>query len=99
MFLKKYTFMYFKRRIKHFHSIQWVQQNLNWFKKTHKDKYGESLQYGHGGKMVASLLVWPHASFMLIGAFLSTIGAGLQSLTGAPRLLQAGVKMFHFLFY
>ena len=26
---------------------------------------------------------------ILIGSFLSTIGAGLQSLTGAPRLLQA----------
>jgi len=42
--------------------------------------------------MVASLLVWPTANFMLIGAFLSTIGAGLQSLTGAPRLLQAIAK-------
>ena len=29
---------------------------------------------------------------MVIGAFLSTIGAGLQSLTGAPRLLQAIAK-------
>ena len=26
---------------------------------------------------------------MLIGALLSSIGAGLQSLTGAPRLLQS----------
>ena len=32
-----------------------------------------------------------HATFeyiMIYGAFLSTTGAGLQSLTGAPRLLQ-----------
>ena len=59
------------------------------------DKFGESLQYGHGGKMVASLLVWPTPNFMVIGAFLSTIGAGLQSLTGAPRLLQAIAKVFY----
>ena len=43
--------------------------------------------------MVASLLVWPTPNFMVIGAFLSTIGAGLQSLTGAPRLLQAIAKV------
>ncbi|CAG5105787.1 Oidioi.mRNA.OKI2018_I69.chr1.g2453.t2.cds [Oikopleura dioica] len=47
---------------------------------------------GDGGKLVASVLVWPHPYFMVIGAFLSTIGAGLQSLTGAPRLLQAIAK-------
>ena len=56
------------------------------------DKYGNSLQAGDGGKLVASILVWPHPYFMVIGAFLSTIGAGLQSLTGAPRLLQAIAK-------
>ena len=44
--------------------------------------------------MVASLLVWPTPNFMVIGAFLSTIGAGLQSLTGAPRLLQAIAKVY-----
>ena len=56
------------------------------------DKFGESLQAGDGGKMVASLIVWPHPYFMVVGSFLSTIGAGLQSLTGAPRLLQAIAK-------
>ncbi len=38
--------------------------------------------------MVANL-AWPNPWVILIGSFLSTIGAGLQSLTGAPRLLQA----------
>lgn len=50
-----------------------------------RDKFGES--YG-GGLLVASF-AWPHRWVILIGSCLSTIGAGLQSLTGAPRLLQA----------
>lgn len=38
--------------------------------------------------MVANI-AWPNEWVILIGSLLSTIGAGLQSLTGAPRLLQA----------
>lgn len=38
--------------------------------------------------MVANI-AWPNQWVILIGSFLSTLGAGLQSLTGAPRLLQA----------
>lgn len=34
-------------------------------------------------------MAWPNQWVILIGSFLSTLGAGLQSLTGAPRLLQA----------
>ncbi len=34
-------------------------------------------------------IAWPHPKVVEIGSLLSTIGAGLQSLTGAPRLLQA----------
>lgn len=34
-------------------------------------------------------MAWPNEWVILIGSFLSTLGAGLQSLTGAPRLLQA----------
>lgn len=34
-------------------------------------------------------IAWPNQWVILIGSFLSTLGAGLQSLTGAPRLLQA----------
>jgi hypothetical protein len=30
----------------------------------------------------------PHPKVVEVGALLSTIGAGLQSLCGAPRLLQ-----------
>ena len=39
--------------------------------------------------MVVANIAWPNEWVILIGSFLSTIGAGLQSLTGAPRLLQA----------
>ncbi len=41
------------------------------------------------GGLTVSLLAFPTKWIILIGALLSTIGAGLQSLTGAPRLLQA----------
>ena len=37
-------------------------------------------------------MAWPSEWVVLIGSFLSTVGAGLQSLTGAPRLLQAIAK-------
>ncbi|XP_025076500.1 solute carrier family 12 member 4-like isoform X4 [Pomacea canaliculata] len=50
-----------------------------------RDKYGESI----GGSLLIGKLAWPHEWLIRIGAFLSTLGAGLQSLTGAPRLLQA----------
>ncbi|KAL3859055.1 hypothetical protein ACJMK2_009291 [Sinanodonta woodiana] len=53
-----------------------------------RDKYGESIA---GGLVVANL-AWPTKWVILIGSFLSTLGAGLQSLTGAPRLLQAIAK-------
>lgn len=49
---------------------------------------------GHsiGGKLVVANMAWPNEWVILIGSFLSTLGAGLQSLTGAPRLLQAIAK-------
>lgn len=53
-----------------------------------RDKFGDSI----GGELIVSLLAWPSKWIVLIGAFLSTIGAGLQSLVGAPRLLQAIAK-------
>ena len=37
-------------------------------------------------------MAWPNHWVILVGSFLSTLGAGLQSLTGAPRLLQAIAK-------
>ncbi|KAI3376227.1 hypothetical protein L3Q82_016735, partial [Scortum barcoo] len=46
---------------------------------------GES---GGGGRWPA----WPSPWVIVIGSFFSTCGAGLQSLTGAPRLLQAIAK-------
>lgn len=50
-----------------------------------RDKFGESVDK----KLVVSLLAWPSKWIVMVGAFLSTFGAGLQSLTSAPRLLQA----------
>ncbi|RTG85579.1 solute carrier family 12 (potassium/chloride transporter), member 4/5/6 [Schistosoma bovis] len=47
--------------------------------------FGES----YGGILLVAAFAWPHFWVILIGSCLSTIGAGLQSLTGAPRLLQA----------
>ncbi|XP_044257294.1 solute carrier family 12 member 4 isoform X3 [Tribolium madens] len=53
-----------------------------------RDKFGSSI----GGKLVVANMAWPNEWVILIGSFLSTLGAGLQSLTGAPRLLQAIAK-------
>lgn len=53
-----------------------------------RDKFGESI----GGSMVVGNLAWPHPKVIEVGSLLSTIGAGMQSLTGAPRLLQSIAK-------
>ncbi|CAG0882391.1 unnamed protein product [Cyprideis torosa] len=53
-----------------------------------RDKFGDSV----GGRLVIANLAWPSEWVILIGSLLSTIGAGMQSLTGAPRLLQAIAK-------
>ncbi|XP_046426481.1 solute carrier family 12 member 4 isoform X2 [Neodiprion fabricii] len=50
-----------------------------------RDKFGQSI----GGRLVVANIAWPNEWVILVGSFLSTLGAGLQSLTGAPRLLQA----------
>ncbi|CAD5228337.1 unnamed protein product [Bursaphelenchus xylophilus] len=50
-----------------------------------RDKYGESAM----GKMIVAELAVPVPIVILIGCLASTIGAGMQSLTGAPRILQA----------
>lgn len=48
------------------------------------------LRFGDSSNgLTVALLAFPTVWVILIGALLSTIGAGLQSLTGAPRLLQA----------
>ncbi|XP_078064776.1 solute carrier family 12 member 4-like, partial [Mustelus asterias] len=53
-----------------------------------RDKFGEAVQ----GNLVVGTLSWPSPWIIVIGSFFSTCGAGLQSLTGAPRLLQAIAK-------
>ncbi|KAI3380684.1 hypothetical protein SNEBB_004455 [Seison nebaliae] len=53
-----------------------------------RDKFGDSI----GKAMTAAKLSWPHYWVFLIGAFLSTVGAGLQSLASANRLLNAVAK-------
>ncbi|ESN89907.1 hypothetical protein HELRODRAFT_194755 [Helobdella robusta] len=50
-----------------------------------RDKFGESM----GGGLIVAHLSWPNPWVIMVGSFLSTCGAGLQSLVGAPRLLQA----------
>ncbi|GCC41047.1 hypothetical protein chiPu_0025459, partial [Chiloscyllium punctatum] len=51
-------------------------------------RFGEALK----GNLVVGTLSWPSPLIIVIGSFFSTCGAGLQSLTGAPRLLQAIAK-------
>ncbi|CAJ0946555.1 unnamed protein product [Ranitomeya imitator] len=52
------------------------------------------LRYGYAvdKNLVVGTLSWPSPWVIVIGSFFSTCGAGLQSLTGAPRLLQAIAK-------
>lgn len=49
-------------------------------------------QFGEAAGLTVSRLAWPSRWVILIGALFSTLGAGLQALTGAPRLLQAIAK-------
>lgn len=51
-------------------------------------RFGDSVK----GNLVVGTLAWPSPWVIVIGSFFSTCGAGLQSLTGAPRLLQAIAK-------
>ncbi|XP_061429102.1 solute carrier family 12 member 7 isoform X1 [Lethenteron reissneri] len=53
-----------------------------------RDKFGAAVR----GNLVVGTLSWPSPWVIVIGSFFSTCGAGLQSLTGAPRLLQAIAK-------
>ncbi|XP_070701876.1 solute carrier family 12 member 7-like [Pempheris klunzingeri] len=50
-----------------------------------RDKFGFSVKKNP----VVGTLAWPSPWVIVIGSFFSCCGAGLQSLTGAPRLLQA----------
>ncbi|XP_061653450.1 solute carrier family 12 member 7-like isoform X2 [Phyllopteryx taeniolatus] len=50
-----------------------------------RDKFGDSVMKNP----VIGILAWPSPWVIVIGSFFSCCGAGLQSLTGAPRLLQA----------
>lgn len=53
-----------------------------------RDKFGESM----GGQLAVTQIAWPHPYVILIGGLLSTLGAALQSLVGAPRVLQGIAK-------
>lgn len=48
-------------------------------------RFGDSVKKN----LVIGTLSWPSPWVIVIGSFFSCCGAGLQSLTGAPRLLQA----------
>jgi len=41
-------------------------------------RFGESI----GGGLIVAVMSWPNPWVILIGSFLSTCGAGLQTLTG-----------------
>ncbi|XP_034381230.1 solute carrier family 12 member 4 isoform X2 [Cyclopterus lumpus] len=61
------------------------------------DAHGAMENFGMFGdavrkNLVVGTLSWPSPWVIVIGSFFSTVGAGLQSLTGAPRLLQAIAK-------
>lgn len=49
------------------------------------NRYGDSVKK----TLVVATLAWPSSWVIVIGSFFSCCGAGLQSLTGAPRILQA----------
>ncbi|XP_076470476.1 solute carrier family 12 member 4-like [Babylonia areolata] len=53
-----------------------------------RDKFGCSIN----NELVMSQLSWPSPWVILVGALMSTVGAGLQALAAAPRLLQAIAK-------
>ncbi|CAF1157859.1 unnamed protein product, partial [Didymodactylos carnosus] len=53
-----------------------------------RDKFGDSINK----QLVVAVLAWPNKWVIMVGAFCSTVGAALQTLTGAPRLLQAVAK-------
>lgn len=48
-------------------------------------RFGDAVK----GNLVIGTLSWPSPWVIVIGSIFSCCGAGLQSLTGAPRLLQA----------
>lgn len=43
-----------------------------------RDKFGDSINK----QLVVAVLAWPSKWVIMIGAFCSTVGAGLQTLTG-----------------
>uniref|UniRef100_T1KKM7 SLC12A transporter C-terminal domain-containing protein n=2 Tax=Tetranychus urticae TaxID=32264 RepID=T1KKM7_TETUR len=50
-----------------------------------RDKFGDCA----GGQLAVTLVAWPYPKLIVFGALFSTLGAALQSLTSAPRLIQA----------
>lgn len=52
------------------------------------NRFGQSI----GGHLAIANIAWPNEWTILIGSFSAALGAGMQSLTGAPRLLQAIAK-------
>ena len=47
-----------------------------------------------GGGLIAAQLAWPNEWVILIGSFLSTVGAGLQSLTGNQQTGLVKIEKF-----
>ncbi|UYV78085.1 hypothetical protein LAZ67_16000051 [Cordylochernes scorpioides] len=64
---------------KWFHSLLRLTTEINFCHyKACVPRYGEST----GGRLAVALLSWPHPMVVIVGSFLSTFGAALQSLIG-----------------
>ncbi len=46
-----------------------------------RDKFGDSINK----QLVVAVLAWPSKWVIMVGAFCSTVGAGLQTLTGKNK--------------
>lgn len=69
----------------HYTKLKIIDFNKKKVHATSTSRFGE----GVNGNLVIGTLAWPSPWVIVFGSFFSTCGAGLQSLTGAPRLLQA----------
>lgn len=74
--------------------LDWIKSSLNTTISLRLTTWLIVFRFGEGvhGNLVIGTLAWPSPWVIVIGSFFSTCGAGLQSLTGAPRLMQAIAK-------
>jgi hypothetical protein len=56
-----------------------------------RDKFGDSINK----QLVVAVLAWPSKWVIMIGAFCSTVGAGLQTLTGKNSNVNCIIGRFY----